>query len=189
MNEELDLFEYLLSEDALMKAQRDNEGDTDYRGRNGTLSLKRPVRIPYSDINLIVANDVNTLNAGSFFIRNCEWTRMLIDFWADRFLREAYSTWFDEQGALFHMITEHAVIRNHTAFVNQNYFNAASYTWGPQDLAVHFAGCSYSKTCEALFWEFNEVKRTGRLPELAEGLPIRWTPGGKTFDQSKVDHS
>lgn len=179
MNEEIDLFEYLLSEDALMAAQKENEHDTDYRGRNGTLLQKRPVKIPYDDVNLIVANDVNTLNAGSFFIRNCEWTRMLIDFWADRLLRREYSTWFDEQGALFHMITEHAVIRNHTAFVPQNYFNAASYTWRPHDLAVHFAGCTWSKTCESLIWEFNEVKRTGRAPDLQDGLPVRWVKKGK----------
>lgn len=170
MNEDIDLYEYLLSEATLLQAQKDRSWSTTYLGGHNPHPPPRPINIAYEDINMILSEDMTMLNAGSFFLRQSPWSEMLLDIWSDRaFINETIKAdMFHEQGALYALITRHATIRNHVAFVSQTLFNAGFYNFRHGDLAVHFAGCATRHRCEMYWWEFTQVKKTGRRPEIDE---------------------
>ena len=109
-----------------------------------------------SEIDALVVQDMNGLNAGSFFIRNTPVMRLFVDFWNDpiliEFANERYA--LKDQDLFLHLIFQHPELRQRVGWVQQNVFNA--YTqggediiWRPGDLAVHFASCGYglSKVC------------------------------------------
>lgn len=168
MNEDIDLDDHLLSEKALTAAQKDRDWSEKFRGGHNPNPPLRPVNIPYSEVNMILSEDMTMLNAGSFFIRRSEWSDMLLDIWSDQaFINETIADdMFHEQGALYALITRHATVRSHVAMVDQRLFNAGFYNWRKGDLAVHFAGCATRHRCNMYWWEFAQVKKTGRNPQI-----------------------
>lgn len=44
---------------------------------------KTPAKLDFENVDIIVAQDQNGLNAGSFFLRRSSFTQLLIDLWRD----------------------------------------------------------------------------------------------------------
>jgi len=87
MSPEVDLRTHILSHEALLKsAQMDYEMNKAGGGLSGVKTYKN---MNPSNIDIIVSQDQNGLNAGSFLIRRSEFSRMFIDMWSDPiFVRE-----------------------------------------------------------------------------------------------------
>lgn len=87
MTPDIDLRSHLLSHEAILKnAQLDVEMNRSGGGLSGSRTLKT---INPNNVDLIVSQDPNGVNAGSFLIRRSEFTRMFVDMWSDpMFVRE-----------------------------------------------------------------------------------------------------
>ncbi|KAI5195632.1 hypothetical protein E4T38_08932 [Aureobasidium subglaciale] len=108
------------------------------------------------DVNLIIAQDHNGLNAGSLFLRRGAWTRMLLDAWTDPYVIEHHKDKGKEQDALIHFVKEYDEVLNHTGFVDQHIMNAyhvggEHMKWQEGDICVHFAGCWVANACNEVF--------------------------------------
>lgn len=81
MTPQIELSKHILSHEALgRKIQKGLDVQKSGGGSSGYLTAKEP---DLNKIDIIVAQDQNGLNAGSFFIRRSEWSRMFIDMWAE----------------------------------------------------------------------------------------------------------
>src|SRR5947207_14783202 len=103
-----------------------------------------------SEIDLIVAQDFNGLNAGSFFIRNTPTMKLFVDLWNDPILVDyAYKNWLlRDQDLFLHFIFQHPTLRKRVGWMQQNTFNGyagglGNAAWRPGDLIIHFPGCGY----------------------------------------------
>lgn len=132
-----------------------------------------------NDIDLIIAQDFFSLNAGSFFIRRSAFTEFLLEFWEDPF-HHTNGYIRAEQDALCYMFLGHERFQNHFGLVSQRLLN--SYTYDPKgvwtydtgDLIVHLAGCNEKKVCESHFHEF-WAKRIQVPEEFRVANPINIT--------------
>jgi hypothetical protein len=110
------------------------------------------------NIDLIVSQDHNGLNAGSFMIRRSEFSKWLLDIWYDPFFVD--KDWpGKEQDAILHMVLNHKIVRDHTGYVPQRVLNAYSVGgdnmgWKTGDLVVHFAGCWVENKCDERWKDF-----------------------------------
>lgn len=97
MTPTVDLNKLLLSHEALNKQLQKGELLNNSGGGKSIVStLKNP---DVGNIDLIFSQDQNGINAGSFFIRRSEWSRNLLDMWADPFF--VMRTWLGrEQDAM-----------------------------------------------------------------------------------------
>ncbi|TGZ76155.1 galactosyl transferase [Ascodesmis nigricans] len=143
MNSDIDLTEYLLSPEAMDKVL---EKDTDYVRGLRKLGLKTPKKYDLANIDLLVSNDLNGLNAGSFFIRRSAFTQILLRLWIDPLYM--FQPWEGrEQEVLAHLINSHDWIRSHVGWVKQKWINAYAFggddgwQWTKDCVVVHFAGC------------------------------------------------
>lgn len=161
MEPDTELNDYLLSERALMTAQQEVAGDL-ILAQNDFEDLKKHQitcqPVPYADVNIIVAQNFEFLNAGSLFFRNNQWTRDFIDFWSDWYFYDPKFERFEEQGILLHLILAHESVRRHTAFVKEKWFNASSHNWAKGDLIVHLPGCSYNHECKAQWYRMMGIR-------------------------------
>ncbi|KAI5779726.1 galactosyl transferase GMA12/MNN10 family-domain-containing protein [Geopyxis carbonaria] len=152
MNPEIDLNEHLLKHSVMkQKLLGGKELETENRRKTGVKMVENP---DPANVDLILAQDQNGVNAGSFFIRRSAWTQMLLDFWADPMFIN--TDWVAlEQDALAHLIYTHPIIRNNVGLVVQNLINAYPLTnvhemgYSPGDLVVHIAGCWVANRCES----------------------------------------
>jgi hypothetical protein len=81
MTPQIELSKHILSHEALgKKIQKGLDVQKPGGGSSGYLTAKEP---DLNKIDIIIAQDQNGLNAGSFFIRRSEWSRMFIDMWAE----------------------------------------------------------------------------------------------------------
>ncbi|ORX92722.1 hypothetical protein K493DRAFT_303137 [Basidiobolus meristosporus CBS 931.73] len=115
--------------------------------------------------DLIIAYDINGFNAGSFFIRNTEWSLEFL-----RLIYEPkYKTRFGyaEQGTMQHLFETRPDVAEHFYFVPQNLINAFPdngsyrdedevYSYREGNLLIHFAGCwvNGQERCQQLFEEY-----------------------------------
>ncbi|TID16029.1 hypothetical protein E2P81_ATG08890 [Venturia nashicola] len=110
------------------------------------------------NIDLLVAQDHNGVNAGSFFLRRSNYTQWLLDMWTDPFYMKM--DWpGQEQDALLHHIRHHKIFREHTGMIRQRVANAyveggPSMQWYKGDLVVHLAGCWVKEKCAERWNEF-----------------------------------
>lgn len=169
MSPEVDLSSQLLSHDALfhclekeMEIRRGSGG-----GRTEIFTPKNP---DVSQIDIIVSQDHNGLNAGSFFIRRSQFTKMLMDLWADpQFINARWAS--QEQEALLRLVLNHKFVRDHVGYVSQRVLNAYPFSrgWSPGDLVVHFAGCWVDDRCAEQFDDFwNRRKTVAQVKEERE---------------------
>ncbi|KAI5817172.1 galactosyl transferase GMA12/MNN10 family-domain-containing protein [Pyronema omphalodes] len=150
MTPEIELAKHVLSHEALArKIQKDLDVQKPGGGSSGHRTLKDP---DFNKVDIIIAQDQNGLNAGSFFIRRSEWSRMFIDMWAEPVYVE--KNWLaQEQDAMWHLISEHQTMMEHIAFVQQKEINAypirniQGMSWETGDLVVHIAGCWVNNEC------------------------------------------
>ncbi|EEB09217.1 alpha-1,2-galactosyltransferase gmh3 [Schizosaccharomyces japonicus yFS275] len=112
------------------------------------------------DVQLIIAQDHNGLNAGSFFIRNTPLMRMLLDFWEEASFRENKVA-PNEQALLCYFVRHHPEIASHVGLVEQRLINAYpqgyNMDWRPGDLVVHLAGCWVENHCEEWWNKFHAI--------------------------------
>jgi hypothetical protein len=121
-------------------------------------TTRQPLNVTAENVNLIIAQDQNVVNAGSLFLRRGPWTRMLLDAWVDPYVIEHHEDHRLEQDALIHFIQQCDEIFDHTALVDQHVMNAyhvgdKHMQWQEGDIAVHFAGCWVEDHCNENFEE------------------------------------
>lgn len=81
MTPSVDLNKLLLSHDALSEQLlKGHEFGRSGGGKSGISTLENP---DVNNIDLIFSQDQNGINAGSFFIRRSEWSRVFLDMWSD----------------------------------------------------------------------------------------------------------
>jgi hypothetical protein len=148
--------------------------DTEIRFGDGSNPLKRPkMRTEKSpnvaEVDLLIGQDQNGFNAGSFWMRRSYFSRFLLEMWVDPLFmnRDVPGR---EQDALFDLFLQHRIVREHTALMDLHWFNAyplggEGWGWREGDLAVHFAGCWVEHKCVEWF----EGKWKQRIT--AESLP------------------
>ncbi|KAK9719440.1 hypothetical protein K7432_004776 [Basidiobolus ranarum] len=117
----------------------------------------------FANKDVIMSYDCNGFNAGSFMIRNSEWS---IDF-----LKRLYSPAFhnrfgyQEQGAMQHLFESDTAVAEHFYIIPQRRFNAfppgacyglEEHCFQEGDFLVHFAGCwvQGQENCQKLFDEY-----------------------------------
>jgi len=116
------------------------------------------------NIDMLVAQDQNGINAGSFFLRRSKFTQWLLDMWADPFFMKM--DWAGrEQDTLLHFVKHHRTFREHLGLIKQRVANSYSeggpdMTWQEGDLIIHFAGCWVDDTCQERWKEFWNKRAT-----------------------------
>ncbi|KAJ6263287.1 hypothetical protein Dda_1849 [Drechslerella dactyloides] len=124
------------------------------------------------EIDVIIGQDHNGLNAGSFFLRRSKFTKMLLDWWEEPFY--VYNQWpGKEQDALLHMVEHHRAVREHLALVPQRVLNGfpvgwENMGWHTDDLVVHLAGCWVDNACNER-WQLYWNSRTSVVDLKAKG--------------------
>ncbi|KIW09345.1 uncharacterized protein PV09_00246 [Verruconis gallopava] len=114
--------------------------------------------VKFEDLDMLVAQDHNGVNAGSFFLRRSKFSQWLLDMWADPFFMRM--NWpGQEQDTLLHFIKHHKVFRQHLGLIKQRTANAyvegnEAMKWQPGDLVIHFAGCWVDDKCQEWWQEF-----------------------------------
>jgi hypothetical protein len=109
------------------------------------------------EVDIIIANDCNGFNAGSFFIRKSNWTIDFIQKWKAMEYRDDFpnAALWREQAALVHLYNINELqAKEHIYIVPQKDINsyAGSYCghgYQPGDLVVHSPGMGYHNGVEA----------------------------------------
>jgi hypothetical protein len=144
-NEQVDLASHILNRHVLKERLTYDRPMNDIGTRFSGKRYFRRNEVDVEQIDLIFAQDGWGLNAGSFFIRNSQWSRFLLDIWEDpllinmRFSRK-------EQDSYLWLMDNHETVLQHTGLVPQRLVNA--YTeyevpfadWRDGDFVVHFPG-------------------------------------------------
>lgn len=179
MSPQLDLNSHLLSHTAMYS--RLEKGLQLAMGGGHQTDIYTPKEPDVSQIDIIVAQDHNGLNAGSFFIRRSAFTKWLLDMWSDpAFINAKWPG--QEQDALLKMVVNHKSVRDHVGYVNQRVLNAypvggSNMGWFTGDLVVHFAGCWVEKRCAVQFEDFwnrrNTVEQVKKEKDAAKKLRRR----------------
>ncbi|KAF2423289.1 hypothetical protein EJ08DRAFT_596244 [Tothia fuscella] len=110
------------------------------------------------DIDMLIAQDHNGINAGSFFLRRSKYTQWLLDMWSDPFFMKM--DWAGkEQDTLLHFIKHHRTFREHVGLLKQRVANAYpeggdEMRWQKDDLVVHLAGCWVEDKCQERWQKF-----------------------------------
>ncbi|AAS53825.1 AFR454Wp [Eremothecium gossypii ATCC 10895] len=148
-------------------------------------ALKLPVDVPYVDysqpMDLLITQDCGGFNLGSFFIRNSEWSALLLDVWWDPAAYEQKHMLWEhrEQDALEALYANEPWIRERVGFLPLRAINSFPtgacsdfsdepryfYSEKDRDFLVNMAGCSYGRDC----WQ--EMKH---YTALLEKLNRRW---------------
>ncbi|RMZ81237.1 hypothetical protein DV736_g6656, partial [Chaetothyriales sp. CBS 134916] len=160
MSPKQDLNSLVLSHEGMRKALALN---TQFHGSErsefGTWTPSEP---DYDNLDLLIAQDHNGINAGSFFLRRSKYTQWLVDVWADPFFMKM--NWpGKEQDALLHFVKHHPVFRSHLGLLKQRIANAyaegdETSRWINGDFIVHFAGCWVNDKCEEWWQKFWNIR-------------------------------
>ncbi|AMD19791.1 HCL360Cp [Eremothecium sinecaudum] len=148
-------------------------------------TLKLPVSIPYVDytesMDLLITQDCGGFNLGSFFIKNSEWSALLLDMWWDPVgYEQKHRVWeHREQDALESLYASEPWIREKVGFLPLRSINAFPsgacagsseeplyfYNENDRDFVVNMAGCSFGRDC----WREME-----HFTKLMEKLNWKW---------------
>ncbi|BAO39807.1 uncharacterized alpha-1 [Kluyveromyces marxianus] len=147
--------------------------------------LNIDVDLPYVDYSeepdMLITQDCGGFNLGSFFIRNSEWSRLLLDIWWDPVAYEQkHMVWeHREQDALESLYASEPWIREKVAFLPLRQINAFPpgacadfkydlryfYNEKDHDFVVNMAGCNFGRDC------WGEMEQYTRLLQKLHG---RW---------------
>ncbi|KAF1991743.1 glycosyltransferase family 34 protein [Aulographum hederae CBS 113979] len=120
--------------------------------------------VDLADIDLLVAQDHNGVNAGSFLLRRSVFTQMLMDLWRDPlFVQQPWEG--REQEVLRKLIVNHSTVRQHVGLIGQRVINSYPQGgdimgWREGDLIVHMAGCWVSNHCQEWWRDFWNKKKS-----------------------------
>ena len=138
-----------------------------------------------SSIDIIIPQDCDGFNLGSFFLRRSPFTDRLLDLWWDPVLYEQkHMEWeHKEQDALEHLYASEPYLRTHFAFIPQRKINAFPpgacapqpvpgqtveqskqaldprfhYNEKERDFMVNMAGCEWGRDCWAEMYMYREL--------------------------------
>lgn len=162
MSPQIDLNSHILSYSAMHSRLEKNAPIIGGGGHK--TNLFTPKEYDVSQIDIIISQDHNGLNAGSFFIRRSAFSKWLMDLWSDpQFINSKWEG--KEQDALLNLVINHKSVRDHVGYVNQRVINAypvggSNMGWYTGDLVVHFAGCWVEHKCAAQFEDFWNRRKT-----------------------------
>lgn len=125
-----------------------------------------------NQIDLILTEDCNGINLGSFLIRRSEWSKMLLDLWWNKKLYEHMKNiWInDEQDALMSLYNYNSWIRNNVAFLPLRKINSVPITacksegtktqfvFHKNDFLVNMSGCKNGRNCWLEMEFFKQLK-------------------------------
>lgn len=131
-----------------------------------------------ANVDVVIAQDHNELNAGSFMLRRSLFTEHLLDIWGDHFYWRYLGGVLvqKEQSVLNHLVSERHSFKRHIGVIPLGIINAypigGDLGWREGRVAIHFAGCWVENKCArqwTSFWD-KHVK----LLE-SRGTPINYT--------------
>ncbi|KAK9484387.1 galactosyl transferase GMA12/MNN10 family-domain-containing protein [Lipomyces starkeyi] len=143
MTPSLDLAQQVLNPEAMKKRIAYGSPFMLPNGKESGFTVSRDLDL--SNVDVVVSQDHNGVNAGSILFRRSDWTFAFLDMWIDpMYVQRRFDRY--EQDALNHIIVNHPRIRSRVAVVPQRVINAFSVGddqmgWMSGDLVVHFAGC------------------------------------------------
>ncbi|GMM56441.1 alpha-1,6-mannosyltransferase [Maudiozyma humilis] len=127
------------------------------------LDLDQPYVDYTEDIDLLITQDCGGFNLGSFFIKNSDWSKLLLDIWWDPISYEQkHMVWeHREQDALESLYANEAWIRSKIGFLPLRSINAFPpgacsefsddpryfYNQKDRDFVVNMAGCNFGRDC------------------------------------------
>lgn len=133
-----------------------------------------------SSIDIIIPQDCDGFNLGSFFVRRSPFTDRLLDMWWDPVLYEQkHMDWeHKEQDALEHLYASQPYMRTHFSFIPQRKINSFPpgacggdakegenpllnprfhYNEDERDFLVNMAGCEWGRDCWAEMYSYREL--------------------------------
>ncbi len=138
-----------------------------------------------SSIDIIIPQDCDGFNLGSFFVRRSSFTERLLDMWWDPVLYEQkHMEWeHKEQDALEHLYASQPYMRTHFSFIPQRKINSFPpgacgglpksdqkpeegksnldprfhYNEHERDFMVNMAGCEWGRDCWAEMYMYREL--------------------------------
>lgn len=127
------------------------------------LELDQPYTDYTEEMDLLITQDCGGFNLGSFFVKNSDWSKLLLDIWWDPATYEQkHMIWeHREQDALESLYANEAWIRSKIGFLPLRTINAfppgacSEYSEDPRyfynekdhDFVVNMAGCNFGRDC------------------------------------------
>lgn len=147
-----------------------------------------------SSIDLIVSQDCDGFNLGSFLVRRSEWSDRLLDFWWDPITYELmHLVWeHNEQDSLEYAYMNQPWVRSHVAFVPAREINALPpgtcttrgdnhpmihYNEDDRDFLVNMAGCEWGRDCWGEVSGYSELSdrlNRNRWQKIKDGVYGWW---------------
>ena len=142
-----------------------------------------------SSIDIIIPQDCDGFNLGSFFVRRSPFTDRLLDMWWDPVLYEQkHMDWeHKEQDALEHLYASQPYMRTHFSFIHQRKINSFPpgacggdakesenplllnprfhYNEEERDFVVNMAGCVWGRDCWAEMYSYRELSNKLNQPK------------------------
>ncbi|KAL1898016.1 hypothetical protein Cpir12675_002102 [Ceratocystis pirilliformis] len=181
MNPEQDLNSLVLSRQA-MERQYLPSTEINGGGRQHT-GFYSPPKLDWKNTDLIISQDHNGINAGSFFVRRSAFSQILMDIWTDPFfIRKNFVG--AEQDTLGHLLYHHPTLRKHVSIVRQrvanSFYNGGDEThYQDGDLLVHLAGCWVTDKCLENFEDMWDRRKIA---------PASLSPSASTKDVATTNH-
>ncbi|CAA93893.1 Alpha-1,2-galactosyltransferase gmh3 [Schizosaccharomyces pombe] len=161
LNTELSIQEHILSPDVLVEKLMKNEPMIS----PFSADLERLTPSSYTvdsarSLGLLISQDLNGLNAGSFFVRRSPMMALFLDLWGDKSFRENKVA-DHEQALLGYFVRYHPEIAAIIGILPQTLINSypvgqPEMGWKEGHLVIHFAGCWVENRCQVLWDEYRE---------------------------------
>ena len=148
VNGSLDIYDHVLSSKAITQNLLFDKDIPRVGG--GSSGFRTPAVMKPEDVNMLISFDNWGMNTGSFLMRRCGWTDMVLEIWADPVAVEKDWIFFDQDGWV-HLYQHNEFVRKYTGVVKQRSFNGYAKSnplgaqWQSGDYVVHFAGCGSVK--------------------------------------------
>lgn len=174
MSSKQSLTDLVLSHEGMKKSI--NWGAALTKENRGPLGTFMQPDADLDNLDMLVAQDHNGINAGSFFLRRSKYTQWMLDMWADPFFMKMDWTGQEQEALVsdtspthgelqrlisgqLHFIKHHRTFREHTGIIKQRVANAyveggPDMQWYKGDLVVHLAGCWVADKCAERWNDF-----------------------------------
>ncbi|KAI5791646.1 galactosyl transferase GMA12/MNN10 family-domain-containing protein [Peziza echinospora] len=122
---------------------------------------------PADKINFVLTQDDDGLSTTSYLVRQCPWSRFLLDVWMDPLFR-LYGFQKAEKMALDHVVQWHPTLLTKLAVIPQNKINSDSTpnhkdTFKEGELVISLRGCDESgRSCENEFAKYWAMRKRAK---------------------------
>ncbi|CAA89961.1 alpha-1,2-galactosyltransferase Gmh1 [Schizosaccharomyces pombe] len=161
MNKNLSLQELFLSPAMLQKSLlREQPIINSFGEDNFRITPAAYSKEMIEQIQFLISQDHNGLNAGSFLVRNSRSIALLMDLLTDPSLADA-GVVRHEQDLIGYFIQKHSQVASMVGILPQRFINAfhegpPTMQWQEGDLALHFAGCWVENKCAELWTKYKD---------------------------------